>query len=93
MQCNGNYFEGSIALKKRLPRTYPYRFLTSFRQQAMVFSSEDKAIIKNDYEEKGWTAYRIRKQHESKKWVLCSVQGLLKRFKEGESMKRRTGSG
>ena len=92
-QCNGNCFEGSIALKKRIPRTYPYRFLTSFRQQAMVFSSEDKAIIKNDYEEKGWTAYRIRKQHESKKWVLCSVQGLLKRFKEGESMKRRTGSG
>ena len=59
----------------------------------MVFSSEDKAIIKNDYEEKGWTAFRIFKEHESKKWVLSSVQHLLKRFKEDGSMKRRTGSG
>ena len=30
-QCNGNCFEDSIALKKRLPGTYPYRFLTYFR--------------------------------------------------------------
>ena len=92
-QCNGNCFEDSIALEKRLPETYPYRFLTYFRQQVMVFSSENKAIIKSDYVEKSWTAYRICKQHELKKWVLCSVQGLLKRFKEEESVKRRTGSG
>ena len=46
-----------LHLKKRLPGTYPYRFLTYFRQQAMVFSSKDKAMIKNDYEEKGWTVY------------------------------------
>ena len=92
-QCNGICFEDSLALKKRLPGTYPYRFLTYFRQQAMVFSSEDKAIIKNDYEEKGWTAYRICKEDESKKWVLSSVQRLLKRFKEDGSMKRRTGPG
>ena len=92
-QCNGICFEDSLALKKRLPGTYPYRFLTYFRQQAMVFSSEDKAIIKNDYEEKGWTVFRIFKEHESKKWVLSSVQHLLKRFKEDGSMKRRTGSG
>ena len=59
----------------------------------MVFSSKDKAIIKNNYEEKGWTVYRICKEHESKKWVLSSVQHLLKRFKEDGSMKRRTGSG
>ena len=59
----------------------------------MVFSSEDKTIIKNDYEEKGWTAYRVCKEHESKKWVLSFVQRLLKRFKEDGSMKRRTGSG
>ena len=52
-QCNGICFEDSLALKKRLPETYPYRFLTYFRQQAMVFSSEDKAIIKIDYDKKG----------------------------------------
>ena len=50
----------------------------------MVFSSEDKAIIKNDYEEKSLTAYRICKEHKSKEWVMSSVQCLLK---------RRTGSG
>ena len=92
-QCNGNCFEDSIALEKRLPETYPYHFLTYFRQQVMVFSSENKAIIKSDYVEKSWTAYRICKQHGLKKWVLCSAQGLLKRFKEEESVKRRTGPG
>ena len=91
-QCNGICFEDSLAHKKRLPGTYLYRFLTYFRQQAMVFSSEGKAIIKNNYEEKGWTAYRIYKEQKSKKWVLSSVQRLLKRFKEYGSMKRRTGS-
>ena len=59
----------------------------------MVFSSEDKAIIKIDYDKKGWTAYPICKVHKSKKWVLSSSQRLLKRFKEDGSMKRRTGSG
>ena len=86
-------FEDSLALKKRLPGTYPFRFLTYFRQHAMVFSSEDKTIIKNDYEEKSRTTYRICKEHKSKEWVLSSVQRLLKRFKEDGSMKRRTGSG
>ena len=92
-QCNGICFEDSLALKKRLPETYSYRFLKYFRQQAMVFSSEDKAIIKIDYDKKGWTAYPICKAHKSKKWVLSSSQRLLKRFKEDGSMKRRTGSG
>ena len=45
-------FEDSLALKKRLAGAYPFRFLTYFRQHAMVFSSEGKAIIKNDYEKK-----------------------------------------
>ena len=66
-RCNGICFEDSLALKKRLLRTYSFRFLTYFRQQAMVLSSEDKAIVKNDYEEKGWTAYQICQEHESKK--------------------------
>ena len=48
----------------------------------MVFSSEDKAIIKNDYEEESWTAYRICKEHKSKEWVMRSVQCLLKRLRK-----------
>ena len=60
----------------------------------MVFSSEDKAIIKNDYEKKGWTTYRIEyvksTSQENGCWVLFNV---LRRFKEDGSMKRKTGSG
>ena len=59
----------------------------------MVFSNEEKATSKNDFEKKGWTAYRICKEHESKKWLLSSVQRLLKGIKEDGSIKRRTGSG
>ena len=40
----------------------------------MFFSEEDKAVIKNDYEEKGWSAYRIWKEHPSKGWVESSVR-------------------
>ena len=29
----------------------------------MVFSFEDKAVIKNDFEEKHWTAYKIVKEN------------------------------
>ena len=92
-QCNGICFEDSLAFKKRLPGTYPFRFLTYFRQQAMVFSNEEKATSKNDFEKKDWTAYRICKEHESKKCLPRSVQRLLKGFKEDRSIKRRTGSG
>ena len=87
-------FEHSLALKKRLPGTYPFRFLTYFKQLPVVFSREDKAIIKNDYEEKGWTTYRIEyvksTSQEIGYWVLFNV---LRRFKEDGSMKRKTGSG
>ena len=58
-QCNGICFKDSLPLKKRLPGIYLFRFLTYFRQQAMVFSSQDKAIIKYDHEGNGWTAYRL----------------------------------
>ena len=71
-------FEDSLAFKKRLPGPYLFCFLTYTRQHAMVFSNEDKTIIKNCYKEKGWTAYRICKEHKSKEWVLSSVQRLLK---------------
>ena len=34
----------------------------------MDFSFEDKEIIKNDYLEKGWGAYKIWKEHPRKSW-------------------------
>ena len=59
----------------------------------MVFSQEDKAVIKNDFLEKNWSAYQICKEHPTKKWNKVSVQRLLKRFHEYGSMDRRPGSG
>ena len=56
----------------------------------MVFSSKNKAIIKNYYEEKGWMIYRIFKQLKSKEWLLSSAQRILKKFKEYGPMNSRT---
>jgi transposase len=49
----------------------------------MVFSEEDKAIIKNDFEEKGWTPYRIWKEHPNKEWDQRSVKTGTMARKEG----------
>ena len=65
----------------------------SFPCRKMVFSDDDKAVIKNDYVEKGWLAYRICKEHPAKKWYKGSVQRLINQFKENGTMKRRPGSG
>ena len=52
----------------------------------MVFSKEDKIIIENDYEEKGWSTYKIWKDHSSKNWTYTSVKRLLKLFKDSGTM-------
>ena len=59
----------------------------------MVFSDDDKAVIKNDYVEKGWSAYRICKEPPTKKWYKGSVQRLINQFKENGTMKSRPVSG
>ena len=58
----------------------------------MVFSKEDKIIIQNDYEEKGWCPYKIWKDHSSKNWTYTSVKRLLKRFKDSGTVNRKEGS-
>ena len=59
----------------------------------MVFSSEDKAIIKNDFVGKGWSSYRICQEHLSKNWNRVFVHRLLKRFEKDGPMDRRPASG
>ena len=65
----------------------------SFPSRKMVFSDANKAVIKNDYVEKGWSAYRICKEHPTKKRFKGSVQRLINQFKENCTMKRGPGSG
>ena len=57
----------------------------------MVFSDEDKAIIKNDYDEKGWNAYNIWKNHPAKGWVESPVRRLIRRYEETGPMDRQPG--
>ena len=59
----------------------------------MVFSNEEKAVIKNDFNEKQWSAYCMCKEHPTKNWNKVSVQWLLNRFKENGSMDKRPVSG
>ena len=59
----------------------------------MVLSKEDKVIIQNDYEKKGWSAYKIWKGHLSKNWTCTSVKRLFKCFKDSGTMNRKEGSG
>ena len=59
----------------------------------MVFSDYDKAVIKKDYVEKGWSVSCICREHPAKKWYKGSAQRLINQFKENGTMKRRPGSG
>ena len=59
----------------------------------MLFSKEDKTIIKNDYEEKGWSAYKIWKDCSLKIWTYTFVKRVLKRFKDSDTINREEGSG
>ena len=59
----------------------------------MTLSEKDKIIIENDFREKGWSAYKICKEHEEKKWVLSSVKRLVKKIRVTGSIERKKGSG
>ena len=35
----------------------------------MVFYEEEKAVIKNDFLVRRWKAFRISKEHPTKRWI------------------------
>ena len=59
----------------------------------MDFSYKEKAVIQNDFLEKGWNANKICTEYPTKNWNRVLVYRLLKRFTEDDSMERRSGSG
>ena len=67
----------------------------SFRHYlfTMVFPKEDKIIIENNYEEKGWSVYKIWKDHSLKNWAYTSIKRLLKHFKDSGTINRKESSG
>ena len=59
----------------------------------MVFSNEDKIIIKYPHEKEGVGARRIVKRHSEKNWVISTVSRFLKHLKDTFSIDRKPGSG
>lgn len=59
----------------------------------MVFSKEDRILIQNLYEFKGYGAKRLLKEFPQKSWKLSSLNYLLKRLRETGSTDRKPGSG
>ena len=61
--------------------------------EIMVLCKVEKAVIKNDFLERGCNAFKFCKEHLTKSWNRISVCRLLKRFNENNSMIRRADSG
>ena len=59
----------------------------------MVLTDKQKAVIENDFNEKGWNAYKIWKEHPSFECSCMAVHNLIKKIKETGSTERRKGSG
>ena len=59
----------------------------------MVFSVEDRLLIKNLFECKGYGTKTLVKQFPGKVWRIRSVNKLLKRFQDYGTTDRQTGSG
>ena len=57
----------------------------------MVFCDEDKILIKNIYQLKGYNARQLRTEFPDKGWT-SSVNRLLKKFRDTGTVDRRQGS-
>jgi len=58
----------------------------------MVFSDEDKILIKSLYM-KGYTANRLTGEFPEKSWTKDNVNKLLKKLRDTGTVDRRLGSG
>ena len=59
----------------------------------MVFSEEDKILIKNLYVYKGHSSRQLTGDSPEKGWKLKSLNYLLKKLRETDSTNRKPGSG
>ena len=58
----------------------------------MVLTNKQKAVIENDFNEKGWNTYKIWKEHPSFECSRMAVHNLIKKIKETGSSGRLRGS-
>ena len=59
----------------------------------MVLTNDQIVVIKNDYEEKCWTPYRIWREHPRFQCSRGVVEYLVKKIKKTGSAERRKGGG
>ena len=59
----------------------------------MVLTKDQIAVVKNDWEERGWTAYRIWQEHPKLNCSRQAIKNLLKKIKTTGSGARLEGSG
>ena len=59
----------------------------------MALSKEDRILIKNLYQLKGYGAKRLMREFPSKGWKRTTLNDFLKCLNETGSIKRRSGSG
>ena len=70
-----------------------FQFPNSDERNQMVLTDKQKTVIENDFNEKGWNAYKIWKKHSSFESSHMAVHNLIKKIKETGSTERRKGSG
>lgn len=59
----------------------------------MVFSRDDKALIRTCFEEKGWRGQQICKEFPRKKWSRSSVNYVISNIERRGTIDRKPGSG
>ena len=69
------------------------QFPNSDERNKMVLTNKQKTAIENDFNEKGWNAYKIWKEHPSFECSHMAVHNLIKKIKETRSTEHRKGSG
>ena len=58
-----------------------------------MISKEDKILIKNLWESKGYGARQLIREFPNKNWKRRSIENLLRKLRETGSLDRRLGSG
>ena len=59
----------------------------------MMFSDEDKVLIKNLYLLKNYGPAKLMSEFSEKNWKRCGLENLLKKLRETGTTDRKKGSG
>ena len=65
---------------------------SSYKHNKMVLTDKQKAHIENDFNEKGWNAYKIWKEYRSFECSRIAIHNLIEKIKETGLTERRKGT-